>query len=64
MRILTPEYLKELENDEMYNYIVNTPKPDFTQLDKDCKVFAAWLAKEHEKDRAMLRKWHEEENGD
>ena len=64
MRVITKEYLEELKNDELYNLIINTPKPDFTQLDKDCAEFEAWITKEHEKDRAMLRKWHAEENND
>jgi hypothetical protein len=50
--------LEELKNDEVYNFIVNTPKPDYTQLDKDCAEFEAWITKEHEKDRTMLKKWH------
>ena len=64
MRVLTPEYLESLKNDEIYNFIINTPKPDFTQLNKDCAEFEAWITKEHEKDRAMLKKWHEDEDCD
>ena len=61
MRVITKEYQEMLDASEAWNFIKNTPKPDYTQLDKDCAEFEAWITKEHEKDRERLRKWHAEE---
>lgn len=55
MRIITKEYQAMLDRSEAYNYIKNTPRPDFTELDKLSKEFEDWIAKEHEKDRQLLR---------
>ena len=55
MRIITKEYQAMLDRSESYNYIKNTPRPDFTELDKLSKEFEDWIAKEHEKDRQLLR---------
>ncbi len=62
MRVISKEYQEMLDQSEAWNFIKNTPRPDFTELDKEVAEFAAWLTKEHEKDRARLRKWHEEED--
>ncbi len=61
MRVITKEYQEMLDKSEAWNFIKNTPRPDFTELDKDCAEFEAWITKEHEKDRERLRKWHAEE---
>ena len=55
MRIITKEYQEMLDKSEAYNYIKNTPKPDFTELHKLSQEFADWITKEHEKDRKILR---------
>lgn len=34
MRYLSKEYQEHLKNNEVYQFIVNQPKPDFTELDK------------------------------
>ena len=55
MRVITKEYQAMLNQSEAWNYIKNTPKPDFTELDKDVAKFEKWIKKEHEKDRRILR---------
>ena len=35
----------------MYQMIINTPRPDFTQLKKESDEFEAWIAQEHKKER-------------
>lgn len=55
MRVITKEYQEMLNQSETWNYIKNTPRPDFTELDKLSKEFEEWIAKEHEKDRQILR---------
>lgn len=55
MRVITKEYQAMLNQSEAWNYIMNTPKPDFTELDKDVAKFEKWIKKEHEKDRRILR---------
>jgi len=52
MRIITDEYLEELKKNWVYQMIINTPKPDFTQLKKESDEFEAWIAQEHKKERA------------
>ena len=51
MRILTDEYLEELKKNRVYQMIINTPRPDFTQLKKESDEFEAWIAQEHKKER-------------
>lgn len=55
MRLLTEEYKKQLSKDDVYNFILNTPKPDFTQLHRESKEYEKWISEEHEKDRRILR---------
>lgn len=51
MRILTDEYLEELKKNRVYQMIINTPRPDFTQLKKESDEFEAWIAQEYKKER-------------
>ena len=51
MRIITDEYKAELLKNKVYQIIVNTPRPDFTQLKKESDEFEAWIAQEHKKER-------------
>ena len=51
MRIITDEYKAELLKNRVYQIIVNTPRPDFTQLKKESDEFEAWIAQEHKKER-------------
>ena len=51
MRIITNEYQEELKKNWVYQMIINTPKPDFTQLKKESDEFEAWIAQEHKKER-------------
>lgn len=40
--------------DSLYNYILHTPKPDFTELDKEREEFKVWIVEEHKKDRQIM----------
>ena len=51
MRIITDEYREDLLKNKVYQMIINTPKPDFTQLDKEVAEFEEWIAHEHKKER-------------
>ena len=51
MRIITDEYREQLLKNRVYQMIVNTPKPDFTQLRRESAEFEAWIAQEHKKGR-------------
>ena len=56
MRCITKEMLEAREKaDSAYNYILRTPKPDFTELDKECEELKAWITEEHKKDRQIIR---------
>ena len=52
MRIITDKYREELLKNKVYQMIINTPKPDFTQLKKESEEFEAWIAEVHKKERA------------
>ena len=55
MRVISKEYQSILDNSFAWNYIQNTPKPDFSELDKEIAKFERWIQKEHKKDRQLLR---------
>ena len=55
MRIITKEYQEMLNQSEAWRTIRDTPRPDFTELDKLSAEFEEWIKKEHEKDRQLLR---------
>ncbi len=56
MRIVTPEYLEKLKNgNSAYATIINTPRPDFTELHRMNKEFEKWILAEQEKDRKIMR---------
>ena len=57
MRIVTPEYLEKLKNgNSAYATIINTPRPDFTELHRMSMEFEQWILKEQEKDRKIMMK--------
>ncbi len=48
MRTITQEYKERLMKEcPVYATIMNTPKPDFTELHRLNLEFEQWLAKEH-----------------
>ena len=50
MRIVTPEYLEKLKNgNSAYATIINTPRPDFTELHRMSMEFEQRILKEQEK---------------
>lgn len=55
MRVLSKEYQEHLKNNEIYQFIVNHSKPDFTELDKESKEFEEWISKVHEDERKKIR---------
>lgn len=55
MRVISEEYQKHLEQNEAYQFIINHPKPDFTELEKECDDFEEWISNEHKKEREQLR---------
>lgn len=56
MRCITKEmFEKRKKANSAYNYILNTPKPDFTELDKECAELKAWITEEHKKDRQIMQ---------
>ena len=56
MRTVTPEYLEKLRNGKSaYATIINTPRPDFTELHRLNKEFEQWVLKEQEKDRKIMQ---------
>ncbi|MEE1291278.1 MAG: hypothetical protein UHW86_09640 [Spirochaetota bacterium] len=55
MRCITKEMLEKREKaDSVYNLILHAPKPDFTELDKECAELKAWITEEHKKDKQIM----------
>ena len=55
MRTITQEYKDRLMKEcPVYATIMNTPKPDFTELHRLNLEFEKWIAKEQEKDREIM----------
>lgn len=55
MRVISKEYAEHLKNNEIYQFIVNHPKPDFTELDKECEKAEQWISKVHKEERKQLQ---------
>lgn len=49
MRVITKEYKEQLKNNETYQFIMNHPKPDFTELDKLEDSYEDEIFEEYEK---------------
>lgn len=49
MRVITKEYKEQLKNNETYQFIMNHPKPDFSELDKLEDNYEDEILKEYEK---------------
>ena len=56
MRVITKEYQAMLDQSEAWNYIKNTPKPNFAELNRLSAEFEKWIKKEQEKDRRILKR--------
>ena len=54
MRIITDEYREQLLKNRVYQMIVNTPRPDFTQLKRESAEFESWIADVHKRERAEM----------
>lgn len=54
MRTPDKEYLELLKQSEVYQLILNTPKPDFTELDKICAEVEESMKKAQEEDRKKM----------
>ncbi len=56
MRIISKEHEDAMRKNRVYCLIVNTPRPDFTALQKDSDEFERWISKVHRKVRAGIVK--------
>ena len=56
MRTVTPEYLEKLKNgNSAYATIINTPRPDFTELHKKSIKFEKWILRQQAKERKIMQ---------
>ena len=55
MRTITPEIESELEKNKFYRFFVDAPQPDYTRLKRESELFERWIAREHAKERRMVR---------
>ena len=60
MRFLTAEYQKQLEQNEIFQFIVNHPKPDFSALEKESSEFEKWISNEHKKEIEKIKETQNE----
>ena len=51
MRIITPDQEIAMRKNRVYCLIVNTPRPDFSQLRKESDEFERWISNEHRKEK-------------
>ena len=58
MRLITKEMQEAINKDDTYRFLMATPPPDFTMLQREADSFAKWIAREHRKERAKLDKVH------
>ena len=55
MRTITKEQIHQYENSsDVLSVILNTPKPDFTELDRICKEFEEAMVKAQDEDRKKI----------
>lgn len=54
MRTPSKEFMEKLKQSEAYQFIVNHPKPDFTELDKECEKVEKSMRKAQEEDRKKM----------
>lgn len=54
MRIITKEMQEAINKNEAYRFIMATPPPDFTVLQREADSFARWIAREHSKERSQM----------
>ena len=55
MRTITPELTRELEKNKFYRFFVDAPRPDHARLKREAAIFERWIAREHAKERRMVR---------
>ena len=51
MRVLSKEYQEHLKKNEIYQFIVNHPKPDFKELEKIEDTYEDDLLKKYEESK-------------
>jgi len=56
MRIITKEHETAMRKNRVYCLIVNTPRPDFTEMQKDSAEFERWISGVHRRERARIAK--------
>ena len=54
MRIITKEHEAAMRKNRVYRMIIDTPRPDFTELKKDSDEFERWISNVHRKERARI----------
>lgn len=54
MRVLSKEYQEHLKKNEIYQFIMNQPRPDFTELNKECEKVENSMHKAQEEDRKKM----------
>ena len=55
MRVISKDYQKQLEKNEVFQFIVNHPKPDFATLEKESLEFENWISFEHKKENEKIK---------
>lgn len=54
MRVLSKEYQEHLKHNEIYQFIMNQPRPDFKELDAECRKVENSMHKAQEEDRKKM----------
>lgn len=55
IRVLSKEYKEHLKHNEVYQFIMSQPRPDFKELDKESKEFEDWISTVHKEEQKQLQ---------
>lgn len=56
MRILTDQLLEKIRNDQVYKLLMSSSSCKDTRLAKESEAFEKWIAGEHRRERAAIRR--------
>ena len=55
MRTMTSEQMREIRDNPVFRRIADLGRPDHAALKKEAGIFARWIARQHEKERAATK---------
>lgn len=59
MRVLSKEYQEHLKNNEVYQFIINHPRPDFAELEKLEDSYEDDMLKQYEESKIKVSEYED-----